>query len=291
MVSFGDRLGWEKLSSAISSYYSGNNWGKYILAELLALAIFIVGNIGTRVVFLLTLGDRKIFKENLDRYLLIVLVTIISFTIPLIFIQKGNNWNIVQFAYYGLYFLGVLSGLGLAVFRNKFNRSLYIVLIGLILFITPISSFFTFVSGFKGPTTTISTNELAVLNILKKLPSGVVLTYPYNAYLREKVHTLPLPLFAYETTNYVGAFSGKEIFVEDYMQQEILGHNITDRLNLMDKYFRNEMSSKELQLFLKENNIKYVFIPQALRPIMNVKVDGKIIYENNAAILYEVNFK
>lgn len=50
MLSYGDRLGWFKLENARIAYLHSGKWLKWILAEGIALAIFIFGNLGTRVI-------------------------------------------------------------------------------------------------------------------------------------------------------------------------------------------------------------------------------------------------
>ena len=62
----------------------------------------------------------------------------------------------------------------------------------------------------------LSTPELEALSFLSTQPPGVVLTYPYDKY--ENLNLLkPHPLYAYETTSYVSAYSKQITYLEDEM--------------------------------------------------------------------------
>ncbi len=118
MIDFGDRVGWLRLSQARMAYFQGDKWVKFIAAEILGFSIFVVGNLGTRIVavFSLLKINVKLLKINTKKikneYLLIFLMALISFIVPLLFVQKGNPWNTIQFMYYFLFFAALWAGQG-----------------------------------------------------------------------------------------------------------------------------------------------------------------------------------
>ncbi|MBI2065882.1 hypothetical protein HYT60_00005, partial [Candidatus Woesebacteria bacterium] len=105
MMGLTDRLGWLRFHSAMTNYRLGNIWIKVVPAYLIAFAIFWVGNMGTRIIFLF----RKI-KEIMEIDIFIYSIIIAGILIPMFFLQAGTPWNTIQFFYYSLFFSGILAG-------------------------------------------------------------------------------------------------------------------------------------------------------------------------------------
>ena len=105
LMSYSDRFGWERLYSAMTTYKMGHIWFKEILAYSLAFAIFILGNMGVRIIgfyyFLKVLKNKIKIDEILVFITTILLMAII---IPMFLVQKGTPWNTIQFFYYYLFF-------------------------------------------------------------------------------------------------------------------------------------------------------------------------------------------
>lgn len=286
MIDSPDRVGWVRISLAREAGFATNNWFKFISAEFLSLLIFIVGNLGLRVVGLLALIKIKsVFKD--EKFLFIFVFSFLSFLIPILFIQSGNPWNTIQFSYYGLYIAAVVSGavLSFLIFRLPKYASILIILIFLVF--APINSIMT-ASGYFGgkPHAFISSEELAALQFLSGQPAGIVLTYPYDGKLKQKLFE-PWPMLAYDSTAYVSAFSKKSVYLEDEPQNQIL---LTD-------YKKRIVASKDFFLkptlngsgFLRGNNIRYIYLPK----IFNTRLDEgsnivKNIFENEEIVIYEV---
>ena len=94
----------------------------------------------------------------------------------------------------------------------------------------------------------------------------------------------PFPLYAYETTAYVSAFSGKATFVEDEIQNEILQTNYRKRLAATQGFFKSFDRS-----FFASWGIRYVYLLKS----ENIGVDPVIlnlekIYENSEVLIYGV---
>jgi hypothetical protein len=122
MMGLSDRFGWMKFHSAMTTYRMGGIWFKAVAAYGVAFLIFLVGNMGTRIIFI-----KDIFKKW--DYLKVFMLSIIAagIIIPTIFLQKGTPWNTIQFFYYSLFFSGILAGVVLA--RARWYVALVMVLL------------------------------------------------------------------------------------------------------------------------------------------------------------------
>jgi hypothetical protein len=278
MVDAADRVGSASLSSKRFTYGGSGQWLKFSLVEILSFVIFFVGNLGTRIIGIF--GLKKSQLRN-DMFVLIFAIMIASFVPPLIFIQKGNPWNIVQFLYYFLYFAGFFAAYSLAKFPK--------IIIIFILIITPISSIATFRSWlYPNPPAYLPVQENQALIYLAKQTDGIVLKHPFDSNLRNKFKD-PFPLFAYADNSYVSAFSGKSVFIEDVEQQIIFNTNYQTRLAGASRFFVEKDPTWANQ-FLRDNKIKYIYLPKFYKlPIDETKYNMQKIFENEDVNIYQVN--
>jgi len=292
-----DRFYWPLLANSRQIYFATKQWLKFLAAELFALFIFIVGNLGTRVigfVFLLRLWQKK--GKFFEFWLWFFLQTLVSLTIPLIFIQKGNPWNTIQFFYYFQFFLAILTGLGFGSWLEQrkhdprySNLLKYFGTIFVLLLTVP-TTIITLKNDYLPgrPPAKISPQELVALDYLRRQPEGVVLTYPFNADRRDGFSP-PKPLYVYETTSYVSAFSQKQTFLEDEMNLEISGYDWRTRRKKEEIFFSTN-DQKWANDFLKESKIKYIYLIKGQK--MNLKEDNvkaKKIFENGETVIYQIN--
>lgn len=282
MLSFPDRFYWPKLASAISTYKAEGNFIKLIPAEILALSIFWFGNLGTRI-FKEALVLRWIFRwpklESIEVFVIAAIA--IGIALPLLFIQKGNPWNTIQFIYYPLFFSGILAGifLGEVVERKRFGWLVASVVIVLTL-PTTVGTLRHYLPA--RPPAAIPHMELAALEFLKNQPQGIVLTYPFDPALRKNWGP-PQPLWIYETTSYVSAFSRKLIFLEDEMNLEITGHDWKPRRERAIEFFTGGDSE-----FLEKNSIKYMYLVNGQElPLPSEELGFSKIYENSQVRIYK----
>lgn len=286
MVDSPDRVGWVRLSLARTSSQALGQWPKFVLAEGLSLALFIIGNLGIRFLsFGLIFKIKEIFKN--DTLLLIFVILMASITIPILFIQSGNPWNAIQFFYPALYISALFAGVATSFLLFKLNRVFAIILILIILILAPINSIVT-ASGYfgKSPHAFVSPKELEGLKFLYNQPEGSVLTYPYDEKLKQHIGE-PWPILAYDSTAYVSALSGKGVYLEDEPQNQILLTDYKKRLVASKDFFLKPIS--ESAKFLQDNKIKYIYLPK----IYNVRLDEsagliKNIFENEEVVIYIV---
>lgn len=289
MIDFPDRVGWLKLSQARVAYLNKGSWFKFLIVEAAGLVIFIGGNLGIRIAGLFNLV--KSFKKIANPfYLYLTTFSLLSVITPLLFTQKGNGWNIIQFFYYFLFISSIFAGATLALIYKKFPKILGIIIVIGFLIIAPVNSVVTARSYIENPSphTFIGFSELEALNFLAKEPPGVVLTYPYDKLVKNRI-TDPRPLFAYDTTAYVSALSQHPTFAEDEIQNDLLGNNYQKRAILEKSFFGGVPLDVKIN-FLANNNINYIY----LLKYFNISLDGNNLHlikilENSEVTIYKIN--
>lgn len=291
MLSYGDRLGWIKLENARNAYFQSGSWLKWFLAEGLALMIFLLGNMGTRVIGLLGLRQKEKDKNNtiFNNFLLFGLL--ISFLLPLFFIQKGNSWNTIQFFYYFQFLASIFAGITLGkLWEGKIKRIfVYLVSVIFIALTLPTSASTLKNDYLPGrPPARVSVEELEALSFLNKQPEGVVLTYSYNPDWKNKFSE-PRPLYAYETTGYVSALGEKVTFLEDEMNLEIIDVRWRERRENAVRFFGTN-NKDWANIFLKDGEISYLYLVQGQKMNLGLgDINGEKIFENGEVVIIKVN--
>lgn len=291
MMSFSDRFYWPKFGEAMVNYRLGGVWFKGVIAYLSAFAVFLIGNFGTRAIGAFWFVNKmKNFRKAgyVDAFLITVIAA--GIIVPMFYVQSGTAWNTLQFFYYSLMFSGILAGIVLGKFLEKLNIAMnrFIATSVLILLTVP-----TTVGALKHylpsrPPAKISYEELDALNFLSGQPDGIVLTYPFDRRAAEEVAANPpRPLYLYESTAYVSAFSGKPTFLEDEVNLDITGYDWRDRREKVEKFLIE--GSDTGGRFLKENNISYIYLVKNQEPKINwVTFNTEIIFENKEAKVLKV---
>ncbi|TSC88463.1 MAG: Uncharacterized protein G01um101416_131, partial [Microgenomates group bacterium Gr01-1014_16] len=269
MMGLSDRLNWPKFYQAMLAYKVTHHPIKLPLAYFVALVIFITGNLGTRIIGLFSL-------KNNSQNIFYISVSLIGLIILMFFLQSGTPWNTLQFFYYTQFFLGILAGLALSKFR-------YPILIALLTLPTTFQTFPHYLP--KQPPAMISNEELAALNFLSLQPLGIVLTYPAQP---DAYAPAPRPLYKYESTAYVAAFSAHPTFLEDTVNLDITGFDWRTRLATIKAFYINsEINSANK--FIHENNISYIYLSDIAtnRPVLSESQLGfKKLFENSQASVW-----
>src|SRR3989344_981730 len=252
MMTFSDRLNWPRFGEAMINYQLAGNWIKGIPAYLIAVFIFSV--IGGGLV------------------------------LPLLFIQNGTAWNTIQFMYYSLMFSGILAGISLGNFLEKTKSGVSRFLVGGVVFILTIPTTIGTLRHYlpSRPPAKISLEELQALKFLAKEADGVILTLPFDRIAADAAAgNPPRPLYLYESTAYVSAFTAKPVFMEDEVNLEITGFDWRGRKEkILD--FISTPSQEKAKAFLKKEGITYVYWIKEGRGRIDQKQDVlQSIYENS----------
>lgn len=286
MMSFSDRVGWTRYGEAMVNYKLAGNFIKGIPAYVIAFLIFWYGNMGTRFLAELYIAKFKFTKKLPTNIELIILLSIfIGLVIPLAFVQKGTAWNTIQFFYYSLFLSSILAGYVFSdIINNKKNIKYKKIFIFGIIFLTAHTSFKTLKGVYvtSRPPAMISSEGSQALQFLENQPDGIVLTQPFDKLAADAaVDNPPRPLYLYESTAYVSAFTGKQVFLEDEVNLDITGVNWQARRAEIINYFE-----KPNQDFLENNNIKYVYLAGERAQDYH-KLGLKMIYQNDTATILE----
>ncbi len=276
MIEFPDRLGWQRVLFTLNSGVWYKVWAVYIAGT----AVFIIGNWGSRI---LSLTAWKIWWQQ--RWLM--WVTLLGVLASMLLIQKGTNWNTIQFFYYSQFIAGIMAGIGMASILKLGRFKWMQILLGITVVILTIPTTFDSLRGYLpgNPPSVVTKAEVEVLTKLADQPRGVVLTLPYD-YDARKIYQAPVPMFAYERTAYVSAFSGQPTVIEDQVNLDILGIDYKGRLNDQIDAFRNASMSKQI---LDKYQVKYVYLVKSQASTVNIDALGlESIFENQEAAVYRV---
>lgn len=259
----------------------------FISIEVFLIVIFLIGNMGFRF-----LGFFQIFSKiktktltDLEKFILILMI--ISFLLPMVFVQKGTAWNTIQFFYYFLFFSNIFFAQFLTSFikeKKVFQKFVFIV----ILVLSNIGSLATIKDCLGNPPpAAIPPNEIKALDFLKNQKDGIVLSYPYDKYLKNNFST-PIPIYAYETTSYISAFSHQITFLEDEMNLDITGFDWKSRRNLVEKFF-NSTDKYFTRGVLIDNHISYIYLvgDQKL-PLSPDDLQINSIFDQSGVKIYQV---
>jgi hypothetical protein len=279
MMGISDRLGWARFYSAMMTYKSGGILFKGTLAYLVAFIIFVVGNFGTRILAIKNINLKRF--GSIDLFIWSVIGG--GVLIPTFFLQKGTPWNTIQFFYYSLFFSGIVAG----IFLGKLKKWVWVLVILLTIPTTIITLKDVYLP--QRPPAILPKEELSALEFLKNQPDGVVLTYPFDKLkASQAVANPPRPLYLYESTAYVSAFSGKTTFLEDEVNLNITGYDWRTRREEIENWYKepNEAKTRE---FLKKNNIKYIYWVKPQRAYLG---EGQLglsrVFENTEIDIWKV---
>jgi hypothetical protein len=279
MMGATDRLNWVRYYSAMLNYKSGGVWFKGILAYSVSFAIFIIGNFATRLLAFKNINLKKL--TSLDLFIWSVVGA--GVLIPTFFLQKGTSWNTIQFFYYSLFFSGIMAGIVL----GRLNKFVILLFIVLTIPTTVISLKDVYLPG--RPPAMLSKEELSALKFLESQPDGIVLTYPYDSVKgKEAVINPPRPLYLYESTAYVSAFSRKTTFLEDEVNLDITGYDWRARRQGVEEWYK-EKDLEKARNFLKKNNVKYIYWVKSQRAFLG---EGQLgltrLFENKEVNIWKV---
>jgi len=284
MIESADRFYLPKIANMRYSLLASDKVGpRLITIELVSLVIFILGNFGYRTLFLF---KTKLYLKNI--FTKSILFTILfSLIIPIFFIQKGTAWNTIQFLYYSLFFANILLAITLSNIKKKRFNKFIIFAIFVTSFIANLPNYKSYL-GNPAPAS-LPTTELEALNFLKKQPGNAVLTYPYDKFKKSNLQT-PIPLYLYETTAYVPAFTGKQTFLSDEMNLSISGYDWKQRRQDSDNFFSNKFSNIfESKGFLLNNNIDYIYLTKNQNlPHKPKNLEIEKIYDSDGIRIYQI---
>jgi len=248
-----DRVYWPRLVEAWQAYEASGNFLKLSVINLFALIVFLVGNLGVR---LLGLFEMSRTKSHSDSETIVRWLIAFGLLLPLLFVQNINPWNTIQFMYYALFFLGIFTAKYISAFAPRTKHLALLILILIFLAIaTTVGTLKDYLGYFSS--SRLSYTELLALDKLRAEPKGIVLSPPYNEVAASRV-SAPKPLYAYVSTAYISALSGQPEFLADTINLDITGFAYSERARDVQRFYNTE--DKEWgRAFLQNNHIQYVY--------------------------------
>ncbi len=250
---------------------------RLIYIETLTLSLFLLFNFGTRSLGLLYLGYGLVKKKISSFDISVVSGIVMGILLSTFLVQKGEWWNTIQFLYYSIFLANIYAALAVYNFLKKSSIVKWFIAAIILILTIPINLDLIYqFSQFPAPSY-LPKEEVEALAFLKKQPNGVVLTDTYDKEIRGK-YSAPYPLFAYDDTAYVSAFSGQKTYLANITQLRLTGINYKNRLSEIDEKNCNVL-----------DDIDYIY---ELTQQLFVKDFGtcqeklKIIFNSKAATIY-----
>ena len=292
MMAVSDRVNWPKFYEAMINYRFGHIWIKAIAFYSIAFLIFLLGNMGTRLIGVFWFFRKEISRKYNFVDIALLVMTVAGIIAPTFFVQTGTPWNTIQFIYYSLMFSGVFAGVFLGNLLEKSNIIKRFVVLAIIIILTLPTTIGTIWYHYlpSRPPAKISLEELDALRFLSSQPDGVVLTYPFDRLAAKKAESdPPRPLYLYESTAYVSAYSKKSVFLEDEVNLDITGYNWKERRFEIENFLQS-LDHQYVGDFLRNNNISYVYWIKGQRARLG---EGQIgmtkIFENKLVDIYKTD--
>ena len=253
------------------------------ILEVFFIGLFYLGNLGPRLLALLSPFRFKFFRQPL--FYLWLGIIFIGLLIPLFFIQSGTAWNTIQFFYYSQFFLNMF--LAIFIIRLK-STILRFTLVLLIIANSLLSSWGTLRDYFGFPPPAALTNpEISLINQLNLLPPGTILTSSYSPEWKKSYQT-PIPLFAYESTSYLSAFTHHQAYLADEMNLSITDSLSAGRQESIRQFFRST-NPFEARGILINNRLDYLLLnpfDTLTLPVGDLPL--ALIYQDQGFRLYKV---
>ncbi len=276
MFESSDRAYWQKAAEAWQVYEATGAFAKLFVLNSFALLVFIIGNLGVRV-----FGLYQVIKEKVQGGLDGLLKSIIfcSLVLPLLFVQRVNPWNSIQFLYYGLFFLSFYTA---SFFSKKSLLTFILILMGTFGSVGTLADYAT-----TNSTARVTYVELSALEQLSRQPWGIVLSpiHPNWSFL-----AAPQPLYDYVSSSYISALSGQKEFLSDTINLDITGIDYKTKANSVNRFY-NTLDTVWAKEFLSKNNITYI----VETPIQKMTFDPANIpltkiFSSGEVSIYKLNY-
>lgn len=295
-----DKLGWINMELARQHYISKGTWHAWlrvIQLESYAFAIFVLGNLGMRMLgfyaIAKTIISGKIFKDPLEAML--IATGLSGLLMVIFFVQKGLIYNNIQFIQYFLLIVGFYGAIVVYRLMSLFKKRWIGFCLMILVFVFSVPTVIGNLNEFYGPGTSslakIGSQDLEALQYLKKHTdkNAIILTMPFNKSLKDKFPSQPRPIYAWYSTAYIPAMTGRRVYLTGEEQALITGYPIDDRLSKAQRYFEQKDPSFEKK-FIKDANISYIYIAKSEmdKPLDAQQNNLENFFENSQVVILKV---
>lgn len=299
-----DNMPWYGYAEKMYTYTKFSVIKGIIETELYSWYVFIFGNLGTRLIGLLFLPFLLLKNRKLSFFAFTILsMTLISIIIPLFFIQSGKVFEIIQMAWYFLFFVSLFAAFGFyKLFSFSFNKTLKIVFFIIILALTlpsayePYKGYFVAMGSHGSPLSDPYFKAMQFLNSNGSYNETILEVPDKNISSTQN----DLRRWYRSSSPAIVAFGNKRGYLNnEYI--DFTGVDISPRINFIRKIILlNNLSlsnsseyinlQKEVKQGLKDNKIVFIYSPYPLLSLEKMNFISKV-YENRAASIYRVEYK
>jgi hypothetical protein len=261
--------------------------------ELQAMMIFLIGNMGTRLFGLF--GFYKYPKNVFPVVWLLVISLIVSLVIPMFFIQPIGVYNMIQFFWYSLVFIGVFAGIGISSLISRMPRFIAIIVSLLIISFTIPSMGWRLYYLLKGYYVPINQTQMDLYNRLAAVGnySNVVVELPALGSYTVKELT---QWYSYISLPYIPALANKRTFAGNEVVQFRYDELWKNRIPLIEALMGPQHSLvasakvdayQTLDVLKNTYHVRYILIQN--QPVwFEFDSHFKKIFDNSSGAVYEV---
>lgn len=252
--------------------------------EVIALVIFVFGNLGTRLIGLMGLFWVK--KKGVSvTFSFLIIGSLISFVLPMFFLQPIGAFNMIQFFWYFLVFMGLLAGWGFSVIIGRLRTPWREVIVIIILIATLPSAAEKISLFVQKPTYVITKEEMTLYQKLRAIgkPGDVVLEIP----VIDRYSDANIRGWFYRVTPRVTAFSGKRTFLGNEVVQFPYDEWIGPRVRLLSIFLLGSLEA--LQTLQEKYSIDFIVIPKGAQPWFVGRSWLRFLFANEYAAIYQVH--
>lgn len=267
-----------------------------IKLEMIALAIFVLGNLGTRLIGFI--GLFTIRKKDISMLLSLLIVgSLVSFILPMYFLQPIGAFNMIQFFWYYLVFMGLLGGWGFSVIIERFRSPWRELIVAIILIATLPSALEKINVFIHKPTPLVTQEEMMFYQKLRMAgkPGDIVLVVPaIDRYTEADIQG-----WFYSTGPTISAFTGKRTFLGNEVVQFPYDEWIHPRIKLLNIFllgFNDRLSEgekqaealKQLKTLQEKYSIDFIVVPYGVQPWFVGRPWLCFIFGNEYAAIYQM---
>ncbi len=263
-------------------YFENNNYLRIIQIYCKEFLLYFFGNLGTRTLgFIFLVFSFKSLRNISTGFIFILIFTLASLLIPVLFNQGGTPYNIIQFGSYALIVTSIFSAIAVKYLfdRSLFKKNKFIFwsLVFLFILMSIPGSLMNLVGGFHPEKFVVPMEELNILNYLKNVTSknSVILMLP------ERNDYSPA---------YVSAISERRVFLGDTVQVELTNLNYIRRFDELMSTING--TNPLVEKFLTENKISYLYLTtnkyNEIKDTIFIS-KFKLIIKNERAFLFKFN--
>lgn len=253
---------------------------RLIFIEVFSSVLFLFFSMGLRIFGVLNILYKFIKKKLSTFDISIISAAAAAYLFLILFVQKGQWWNVIQFYYYTLFILNIYTA---EFFYNLVSNTkkgiIKAIIMGIIILLSLPGNLDILKNFVSYPAQTyLPKEEMQALSFLQTQPKGVVLAEVGD---KKNIASRGIkPLYLAEDSAYVSAFSSHPTYLNDFQVLSITGIDYSKRL----KRIQNGDCSilKDVHYIYYVKNAKNLFVDLCIR---STSFTGNRIFENKDILI------